>query len=381
MQFICPSGFFGAEMWILALVKHLDPLQVNSRLAVTHESAGQNLELYRRFSSLGMQAHKIRMSGRFDLRGVFRLADLLKKARVDLIHTHGYKSDIIGLLAARIAGAKTVSTLHGFENASDLKLQAFIRMGGFALRFFERVSPLSEELESDVRRLGVNDRRIRLVVNGVDLSEIEVARNGSPSSHSAAGEKVIGYVGQIAHRKNIGDMIRTFDLFHRQHPNSRLLLIGDGPMRKELEQSARSLESSDKIEFLGYRIDRLKWIRQMDLFCMTSSLEGIPRCIMEAMAMGIPVAAFNIPGVDKLIKHEITGLLAPFGDIAGLKNCWERILFNGDLAGRLAKNGKEHVEANFTAKRMAEEYTQLYQEMLDLEQSVMPAIVDRGCYD
>jgi len=159
-------------------------------------------------------------------------------------------------------------------------------------------------------------------------------------------------------------MLDTFDLLYKKHKDIRLFLVGDGPMRKELEKRAMMLASGDKIEFLGYRKDRLRIIKEMDLFCMTSSLEGIPRCMMEAMAMGTPVAAFNIPGVDKLIIPEETGLMAEFGDVEGLKQCWERILFDEAFAKGLAKNGRQHILEHFSAKRMAEEYTELYREVL-----------------
>lgn len=87
-------------------------------------------------------------------------------------------------------------------------------------------------------------------------------------------------------------------MLYKEHKDVRLIIIGDGSKRIELENYAKSLDLSSKIEFLGYRDDRLRLLKEIDLFCMTSSLEGIPRCMMEAMAMEIPVAAYNIPGVD-----------------------------------------------------------------------------------
>jgi glycosyltransferase involved in cell wall biosynthesis len=143
-----------------------------------------------------------------------------------------------------------------------------------------------------------------------------------------------------------------------------LILIGEGSQRDNLEKKVESLASASKIEFLGFRPDRLKLVKEMNLFCMTSSLEGIPRCMMEAMALEVPVVAFNIPGVDRLIIPEKTGLLAPFGDIEALKSCWKRILFKTNNAGHLGENGRRHIEENFSARRMAEEYNALYRELV-----------------
>ncbi len=367
LQFICPSGFYGAEMWILALAKNLDPAKIKCHLAITRESEDQNIELYNRFRSVGLEAHQVRLRGRFDPKGIMRLVRLIREKQIDIIHTHGYKSDILGLIAAKIAGIKAVATPHGFENVKDLKLRLFIALGCLTFRYFDRVAPLSEELRSDVLSMRVEPDRVRLIMNGVDLGEVESERKkDTPPIYPDPDEKRIGYVGQMIYRKNVGDLIRTFDLLYKEHKNIRLILIGDGPNRRELEENAKLLDSSQRIEFSGFRNDRLKLMKELDLFCMTSSLEGIPRCMMEAMAMGIPVAAYNIPGVDKLIIHEKTGLMADFGQTEDLKQCWNRLLFDMEFAAQVARNGRKYITDNFSAKRMAEEYTSLYSKITDI---------------
>jgi len=355
-------------MWILALAKHLNPDEVNCRLAVSHETANQNLELFERFKQLGLGAHKVKMSGRFDPRAIAKLTALVRNEGIDVLHTHGYKADILGLLSAKMAGVKALATPHGFENANDLKLQTYIRLGCVALRHFDRVAPLSEGLLEDMARIRVPEQKTRFIRNGVDLQEVdlEMKRSVAPGIRSA-DERVIGYVGQLSHRKNLGSMIDAFDLLCRDHENVRLLLVGDGPKRIELQNKADTLKCGDRIEFLGYRSDRLQVVKEMDLFCMTSSLEGVPRCLMEAMAMRVPVTAFEIPGIEGLIVNGKTGLLAPFGDLHALRDCWERLLLDGHLARTLAKNGRIHIERDFSASRMADEYTQLFREMVNSE--------------
>lgn len=366
LQFICPAGFYGAEMWILALAKNLDRDFIKCQLAITKESEWQNIEIYKRFQALGIESHQVKMHGRFDPTVILKLSNLIKQKQIDIIHTHGYKSDILGLIAARIDGIKAIATPHGFENSKDLKLQFYIRLGCFALKYFDKVVPLSEELQSDIIRLKVNEGKIRFIQNGLDLEEIESERGKiSTPIYSGRHEKKIVYVGQMASRKNVLDLIKTFDLLYKEHKNIRLILIGDGPEKDLLEKEARSMASSSKIDFLGYRNDRLRLVGECNLFSMTSSLEGIPRSMMEAMAIGVPVAAYNIPGVDKLIINKKTGLMADFGDIEGLKKCWQQLLFNEGFATEMARNGKDHILNNFSAKRMAEEYTKLYQEMVN----------------
>ncbi len=364
LQFICSSGFYGAEMWILALAKNLDKKQVNCSLAITRESDQQNMEIYERFKGLGLTACQLPLKGRFDPRAIFRLCDRIQKEKIDLIHTHGYKSDILGLIAARITGIRSLATPHGFENIQDIKLQTYIRLGCFALRFFDRVAPLSSELASDMRRIGVALSKIHQITNGVDLQEARAESQHVAPPLYPGPEKKIGYVGQLAYRKNLADLIQTFDLLYGDRQDIRLLLVGDGPKRLELEALAGSLASADKIAFLGYREDRLRIVKELDIFCMTSSLEGIPRCMMEAMAMKVPVAAFDIAGVRDLIDHERTGLMAEFGDREGLKQCWQRLLSDKGFAQKMAENGHRHVMQHYSAQRMADEYLRLYRQMI-----------------
>lgn len=366
LQFICPAGFYGAEMWILALAKHLNPDEVHCRLAITWESQDQNLTLFHRFRALALPADRFAMKGRFDFKVIGKLCQFIQDEKIDIIHTHGYKSDILGIIAAKKTGIKSVSTPHGFENSADFKLQMFIRLGCMSLRFFDRVVPLSEALMSDILKIKVSPEKVRMIVNGVDLKEAETEmQTESPPLYPDTGTKKVAYVGQMASRKNIGDLIKTFDLLYQDHPDTQLFLIGEGRQRPELTAYARSLPSSENIVFLGYRADRLRVLKEMDLFCMTSSLEGIPRCMMEAMAMRVPVAAYNIPGIDQLIVHEKTGLLADFGDYKTLKHCWERLLYDEAFAEKVAQNGRNHILQNFSAQNMAVAYTALYQEILN----------------
>ncbi|MEJ2756730.1 MAG: glycosyltransferase, partial [Gammaproteobacteria bacterium] len=155
-------------------------------------------------------------------------------------------------------------------------------------------------------------------------------------------------------------MLLAFAQFHETHNNTELHLVGDGEERAVLEQQAHSLGIADHTRFLGFRDDRLMLLKQFDVFAMTSSLEGVPRCLMEAMAMGVPLSAFHIAGVDQLIEPELTGLSCPFGDTSGLARCWESLYRSPDLRESLVKNAAIKVANQFSAERMAREYAELF---------------------
>ena len=365
LQFICSSGFYGAERWVLALAKYLKPIEVNCHLAVTIESSSDELKIVDEFNKLDRSVFQLPMSNRFDLKVVDRLVEVIKSNDIDIIHTHGYKSDILGLLAAKKAGIKIVITPHGFSNGIDYKLRLFIWLGCQSFRFADIVAPLSKALCEDVRGFGVKEERLVYVQNGVDLSEVEEQKVKANLLKSVGDNKRIGFVGQMISRKNIKDILDIFESLAGKYPSITLSLLGDGESRAELEEYSQSLSHKNRIEFLGFRDDRLELLQSFDLFVMTSSLEGIPRCLMEATAMGIPVAAYNIAGIDQLIEHDKTGLLAPFGDKTLLSSYWETLLFDKNKADKLSNAAYEFVNKNYSGKRMAAEYTTLFQNIMN----------------
>lgn len=374
LQFITPAGFYGAERWVIALANNVPGEHMVCDLAVTRESATQDLSVAEHYPKQAGQVHYLPMKGRFDFRAVQQLVEVIRKRQIDIIHTHGYKSDILGLLAARRAGIKCVSTPHGFSGKVGFKLGAFIKLGTFMLRYFDAVVPLSEELMRDMKRFGVPESKTQFIRNGVDLKEIDQALHelqGVQEEPDGSGTKTIGFIGQMIPRKGLKDLLQSFDTLCQSHSEYRLQLLGDGTQRAELESRASALSSGGAVEFLGFRSDRLALLSRFDLFVMTSSLEGIPRCMMEAMAVGIPVVAYDIPGVDQLIEHGKTGLLAPFGDKEALARCYERVLEDTALADSLTSAARRRVEEEYSAARMAREYEALFQKLLVGEEEPM----------
>lgn len=366
LQFISSTGFYGAERWVLALTNNSNPSEVRFDLAVTKEQADEKLAVVSKFQESPLttgEAFEIPMSSRFDPGVINRLVKIIHDRKIDIIHTHGYKSDIIGVIAAKKAGVKCLVTPHGFENSTDIKLKLFIWLGCKAMKYADMVAPLSNQIIKDVKKFGITNSRITYIQNGVDLSEVDAVYLNPDISGNSGSKKRIGFVGQMISRKNIIDILNTFELIKSTDDNIELILLGDGDQREELETFSKNLSKSDSIKFLGFIDDRLEYLKTFDLFVMTSTLEGIPRCLMEAMAMGIPVAAYDIPGVDQLIEHKKTGLLAPLGNKTLLAEQWEQLLFDPVFSKEIAENARNFVISQYSAKRMANEYLELYQQL------------------
>jgi len=307
LQFISTKGMYGAEFWILALIKNLNPDRVETYIAAPLDDDNQQIELLERAKTLGFRTKIIKMKGKFNPLGIINLFKIIKKEKIDIIHTHGYKSNIMGIIAAKIAHISSINTPHGFEIfGEDKKLKLYMYFDKMTYRCFDYIAPLSKELCMTILQHKIAPKKIKLITNGIDLDGIEAERkNFNEANEITKKKKTIGYIGQLIPRKNLYDIIKAFDLLiHEQKgDHTQLLIIGEGIERASLENYAKALKAGPYINFIGYRNDRLRFLKIMNIFTMASSLEGIPRCMMEAMAMRKPVVAYNIPGINELIIH------------------------------------------------------------------------------
>lgn len=362
LHLICPTGYYGAERWVNALVGANDDPNIEYHLAITDEP-GASDEVLERTSLAARYHHRVPMGSKFDLRVIARLVTLLKEHRIDVLHSHGYKSDILGVAAARLAGVVSVCTPHGFENANDWRLKTYMWLGGKSFHWFDRVCPLSGDITRElIQRYQVDARRIRQIDNGVDLGEVERALvKPEPRRDSLF---TIGYIGQLISRKNLTATLEAFAHFYGRHPRSRLVLIGDGEERSGLEHRSSELGISGAVEFLGFRDDRLGFLPTFDVFALTSSLEGIPRCLMEAMAADVCVTAFDIPGVDQLVDNGRTGVLVSNGDTLALSRAWSELAAAPAKRSELAGAGRNWVYQRFSASAMAASYASLYHDLM-----------------
>jgi glycosyltransferase involved in cell wall biosynthesis len=353
-----PTGLYGAERWILALAKHLPRERVHSWVAVIKDSPELEAPLCVHAAQLGLPTQVFESHGKLSLSAIAQLRAFIHENRIDVLHTHGYKMDIIGLFATVGTGCATVTTPHGWSKHAGMKLQIYETLDRLAFQFTDAIAPLSADLYDGLARWPRLRSRLHLIPNAVDLSEIDVAS----VPPRIEGAFVIGYIGQLIARKRIDTLIRAFH--ELPIPGKCLQIIGDGPQRSELERLAAALGESQRIRFFGYREDRVSLLRGFDLFVLPSELEGIPRCLMEAMGAGIAVIASAIPGCRDLVEDGATGLLFTVGDEADLAGKIEALFANPDRRAHLALAGRQRVCESYSAKSMATKYLALYDSLL-----------------
>lgn len=291
-----------------------------------------------------------------DWRIVLRLSRLLRREKVSVLHTHHISTLIYGLPAAVLSGVKgVIHTEHSHDALDDSpRLRFLLRL---LARRTEVVVCVADEVASYLtQNVGVPRRKILVLRNGVDT---ELFRPGL-ADEALLGELVIGTVGRLDPLKDHLTLLRAFRLLAEQVPNARLVIVGDGPLRRELEAASYSLGIGSKVAFLGRRSDIAGLLRGMHIFVLSSIKEGLPLALLEAMASGVPVVATNVGGIPQVVQDRRTGILCPPGDPARLAQSIHQLIRDDGLRQRLTDAARSLVETSYSLKSTVSGYESLY---------------------
>jgi len=320
-----------------------------------------------RLQTLGVAYHTVfvntsRVKYFNPVRNVWDTIRILRKHRVDLIHTHGYRADLIGLAAARWFRLPIVSTCHGFIS-TDRHLSFYSRLDALVLRFFTRIITVSARMKDDLVAVGVDQRRIDVITNAVaavSLSDSQRTRFETRSRLGIVGDEfVFGFVGRLSEEKG-PDLLLKAAAHLDTGSNWRLLFLGDGPLRPRLERMTTDLGLSERVEFLGFQADTTPWYSAMDAFVLPSLTEGTPMALLEAMAHGLPAIASAVGGVPAVIANKRNGLLVPPGDQHRLVDAMRLVATRPALRSILSAAGLQLISETYDVKSWVKRVREFY---------------------
>jgi glycosyltransferase involved in cell wall biosynthesis len=253
-----------------------------------------------------------------------------------------------------------MTTPHGWSLENNARLRMYEKLDRSLFRFMDMVCPLSSDLVEGITKCA-DGKIIRHILNGVDIDEVQSA---VPADKSHSDSFSLGYIGQLIERKDLCTLISAMKLLCDAREKIRLTVIGDGPKQNNLKEEALRQGISEQIEFMGFKPDAITFLKTFDAFVLPSRMEGIPRCIMEAMAATVPVIVSDIPGNRDLVIHQKTGLLFSPGNSRDLADKIVTLMRHPEDAKNMAIRAREKVEAEFSSRKMAHEYTNLYFDLL-----------------
>jgi glycosyltransferase involved in cell wall biosynthesis len=266
----------------------------------------------------------------FDPRIWTPLANLVRERRIDIVHSHDYKTDLLAWLLARRLRVIPLSTAHGWTGQSPRERWVYYPAGKRLLARFPRVIAVSSDIRRELVRHGQREDRVTVILNGIDPDAFrrDAFRRAGVRREIGVGAEdvVIGAVGRLERQKRFDLLLEAFMPLVRARPHLRLVIVGDGSLKSDLAARVAALGLGTSCILLGHRLDVADLHNAFDLFVQASEYEGTPNAVLEAMAMSTPIVATDVGGTAELAAHDVHGLLVAPHDVPGLTASMTRVL-------------------------------------------------------
>ncbi len=350
----------------------IDPEQFPSTL-LTGPETGVEGELHTESCARGVRlviepSLVRRLSPWHDLTATFRLWRTMRQGRYDVVHTHSSKAGILGRVAAWLAGVPViVHTTHGwgFNRHQPWHVYwLYVYLERFCARLSAAIIVVGTPNRDEGLALGIGRReQYRLIRSGIEIQSFRDVAMSRAEARERLGlppeSFVIGSVGRLGEQKAPLDLLAAFVPVAAARPETRLVYVGDGPQRAELEAAVARAGLTGRVHLAGLRRDVPELLRAFDVFALASHWEGLPRVFPQAMAAGLPIVATLVDGAPDAITPGENGWLVAVGDMAAMADRLGALAAEPALARRMGAAGLARVD-EFDARRMVAALTELY---------------------
>jgi len=362
----------GNEEHIRTLVRYLDRDACNVLVALPTD--GEFASVLKRED---VPIVHVRIEPEHLLRSAGALARICREHEIDVVHSHNRREDFVTAVAGwRAKTPIRISTIHDRINMT----QEGERSTGISCsiynwtlrRGFDALLAVSKATRDDVvDQAGTDPARTHHVINGMDLARLDSVDAGPDLRDElglAADDLVCGMVARVRgtkiDKKGHRYLIEAIPAVVSRVPNAKFVIAGaDDEAAEFLRCMAVEHGAADHVNILGYRTDVLDVMRTFDVTVLPSLFEGLPRTLMEAMALGKPAVGTSIDGIAELIVHDECGLLVPPRDAAALADALCRVLGDADLRARMGAAARERIATQFDGRTMAERTLAIYQQI------------------
>lgn len=308
-------------------------------------------------------------------RAVREVEEHLLSMRADVLCCHGYKADVVGWAAARLAGIPVVAVSRGWT-AATAKVRCYERLDRLALRWMDRVVCVSEAQAAKVRRAGVPEGRVAVIRNAIHVARFDdpdaVYRQKLHELLPVRCRQVICAAGRLSPEKGFDVLVEAAGRVAHSDPSAGFVLFGDGPQRAALQRQILETGLAGRFVLAGFRDDVDRFLPHADLIVLPSLTEGLPNVALEASAAGVAVVATAVGGTPEAIRDGLNGYLVPPGDSAALAERIGHCLARPAESCELGHRGRRWVRDHFTFAAHAIAYQRLFAELTGPEQSPLP---------
>jgi glycosyltransferase involved in cell wall biosynthesis len=292
-----------------------------------------------------------------------QISAFIRTHQVRVINAHHFTPFFYGLYGAKRHGCKIFYTAHSIPEV-DLIGTFWSMLGSILLRLSEGAIGISPGISEAIKRqFRLSDKKVLTITNAVNHSRFVVnidVKEKKKDLNINEDEQVIGCVGNLRQQKNYPNLIKAFKIVESQLGKVRLIIVGEGKRKDDLEALIKELGLNGKVLLLGARNDVPEIMKVIDVYCLPSFYEGLPLSLLEAMSAGLPVVGTDVPGIQDVIIHERNGLLAPPDNPGELSKALIRMLTDRRLAQDLSENGRQYVVQTHGMENWIQGYESLF---------------------
>jgi glycosyltransferase involved in cell wall biosynthesis len=376
----CRGTGGGPEKTILFSAKETDRESFRLSIAYLRSRVDPDFDLDERARRLGVEDFvTIEEDYKFDLHALRSILRLLRERQIDVLSCHCYKSDLYGLILSHFHPMKLVTTAHGplasfrhFWSAQNWRVRyLYDQLDLLLLRSFDHVLIVSDSMREAVSRFGVDGRKVSWVKNAIDASHFRKASVASFEMRDQFGiprdAVVVGAVGRLNAEKDYPNFIDAAKILLADRPNLYFTIAGSGPLEENLRDRVSSMGLGDRILFLGHHHDIRRIYEMIDLYVLSSTREGLPNTVLEAMAMEVPIVSTDVDGVREAVEDGREALLVPARQPHRLAEGIRSVLCEPDLARRLARAAREKAEREFSFSSRMRRVEDIYRRILGVD--------------
>jgi glycosyltransferase involved in cell wall biosynthesis len=373
----CRGGGGGPEKTILFSALETDREHFNMSVAYLKSKDDPEFDLHERAKKLGVESFfTIDETSKFDIGAIRRLLKLCREKQIDIFHAHCYKSDLYGLIVSRFHKMKLVTTAHGplasfkfFWASKNWRVRyLYDQIDLRLLKRYDLVLMVSDTMRDIISRYGVDPQKMMWIRNAIDSKYFK--RTGAEDAEFRAklgvppGATVVGAVGRLNGEKDYPNLLRAAQLLLQKQPDLYFVIAGKGELEPELKRLATELKVDHRVIFMGHFHDVRQVFSLMDLYVLSSTREGLPNTVLEAMAMEVPIVSTDVDGVKEAVTDQREAFLVPAQDSAKLAEGIERMLGDRELRERLARQARARVESDFSFAHRTRTIENLYRKLM-----------------
>ncbi len=369
LHFISSSGFFGAENVVITLAKEQRRQGVEVVIGVFMEKSHSASDIAFRAKKEGIPLKEFVCEGKFDFKTILAIRRVVTQYKIDVIHSHNYKSNFYVLLASFGLKINKVTTCHNWRSYG-IKMKAYELLDKVLLNRFDAIVCVSKDLLKEVKAIIRMPDKVCFIGNGVDTSNFQVEKTVKCKAllrhyfNINENDKLVGIIGRLTEEKGHIYLLKAFAKVSHKFSKVKLMIVGDGPLKNSLQSTVDSLQIESKVIFTGIRDDIPELLDLMDIFVLPSLDEGMPMAVLEAMAARKPIITSGVGAIANLIENEKEGLIISPGNTEEIADMLIELFNDEKKAKELADNACKKVFSKFSAENMAKQYSRIYEKLL-----------------